>query len=231
MSVSEKLQQIAENEQRVYDAGKRAERNNFWEIYQNGGKRTVWTNAFTGVFSKTGAGGWTDETYNPIYPIIIGNENLANPETISAYATQMYYYNGNITDTKVDIYVYIGDLNSTFNRSFNLKTIRKLVLGYDNVKFSYTFALCEQLQNITFEGVIANSISFADSPLLTTGAEGETTNSVQSIINALMTITDGVPRTIQFHQAVRDKLTPTQEDTIVNVKKWTLLPARTETAE
>ena len=94
------------------------------------------------------------------------------------------------------------------------------------------------LRNITIEGKLGKSFQIKDSSKLTTGAEGEfmpdgvtPSNSVQSIIDALMTITDEVPRTIQFHQAVRDKLTPTQEDTIVNVKKWTLLPARTVTAE
>lgn len=71
--------------------------------------------------------------------------------------------------------------------------------------------------------VIGNSIKFTSAEL--------TAESVTSIIDTLMTITDDVARTIQFHQDVRDKLTPTQEDTIVNVKKWTLLPARTVTAE
>ena len=41
MSIAEKLQQIAENEQNVYDAGKKAQYDEFWDNYQNKGNRTL----------------------------------------------------------------------------------------------------------------------------------------------------------------------------------------------
>jgi hypothetical protein len=81
------------------------------------------------------------------------------------------------------------------------------------------FQDCLALTDIEFaEGTIPVSISFANSPLLSEA-------SVQSIIDGLMTITDGVARTITFHQGVRNNLTSEQENEIVNVRKWTLLPA------
>lgn len=115
-----------------------------------------------------------------------------------------------------------------------LETIDKLILSENTYLNKVEFNGCTNLKNITIEGSIGKTISFKDCSLLTTGATGETTNSVQSIIDALITITDGVARTIQFHQDVRDKLTEEQELTITGTaeqggKGWTLLPARTVT--
>ena len=46
MSIAEKLLTIAENEQRVYDAAKRAENKAFWDMVTNNNTRTAYTMAF-----------------------------------------------------------------------------------------------------------------------------------------------------------------------------------------
>lgn len=46
MSIAEKLTTIAENEQKVYDAGKQVGEGVFWDNYQNNGKRTNYSYAF-----------------------------------------------------------------------------------------------------------------------------------------------------------------------------------------
>ncbi len=62
MSIAEKLTTIAENEQKVYDAGKKAEYDAFWDNYQDNGKRTDYANGFTG-YGK----GWNNNNFYPKY--------------------------------------------------------------------------------------------------------------------------------------------------------------------
>lgn len=61
MSIAEKLTTIAENEQRVYKAGKQKEWSNFWDDLQKNGTRTDYSSAFYGA--------WTEKTFKPKYPI------------------------------------------------------------------------------------------------------------------------------------------------------------------
>ena len=62
MSIADKLTTIAENEQKVYDAGKKAEYDRFWDAYQNKGKKTSYQYGFCG---------WTDEAFKPKYDMIL----------------------------------------------------------------------------------------------------------------------------------------------------------------
>ena len=65
MSIAEKLQTIAENERKVYNAGMQAEYERFWTEYQKDpynkiGNRYDYNSAFRG-------GVWNDEIYKPIW--------------------------------------------------------------------------------------------------------------------------------------------------------------------
>ena len=68
MSIAEKLTTIAENEQKVYDAGVEqgkqagADYARFWDVFQANGTRTSYLYGFSGM-------GWNDVTYKPRYPI------------------------------------------------------------------------------------------------------------------------------------------------------------------
>jgi len=70
MSVAEKLKQIAENEQRVYDAGEKkgieTEYDRFWDKYQENGAKEYYRYAFAGA-------GWNNETVKPKYDIVPTN--------------------------------------------------------------------------------------------------------------------------------------------------------------
>ncbi len=231
MSLAEKLQTIAENEQRVFDAGKavgkQAEYDTFWTIYQTSGKRSDYRYAFSNH-------GWNNITYNPKYPVVPVSaegmyflsslDEIANVDTSKlTSAPKMFYYAkakalGEMNLSKcTNLEYWCSDAKS-------LVSIDKIISSEITAWHNTSFDRCTALTHVIFEGTIGKSISFSDSPLLTTGAEGETTNSVQSIIDALMTITDGVARTITVHQTVRNKLTPAQENEI-KIKKWTMVPA------
>lgn len=79
MTISEKLTAMAENQQRVYDAGYakgqaeadteaaynegvQAEYDRFWDAYQHNGNRTDYQHGFRGI-------GWSDENFYPKYDI------------------------------------------------------------------------------------------------------------------------------------------------------------------
>lgn len=145
------------------EVGRQEERNHFWSVFLNYGQPKTYQHAFSN--SR-----FTDGIYNPNYPIrCIGG--------ISVCAQYMFYASG-LTDTKVEIIIENGrTLNNTFANSKELHTIRKITLLGESA-FSNTFNGCEALENITFEGVISNDISFADSHLLTKA-------SITNIINCL----------------------------------------------
>lgn len=137
----------------------------FWDSFQNYGDRKDYRFAFA-------YNGWNDECFDPKYPI--GKEN----KTATQYVKSVFEYNGLITDIKSDI-IAVNTSNTTdrlFAGCTSLITIRKLKLG-KNATFSGWFQGVNKLQNITIEGSIDVTISFAWSPL--------SKDSIYSVINAL----------------------------------------------
>ena len=139
----------------IVQYGREEERQAFWEQLQVGGTRTAYPYAFA-------YGAWTDDIYNPIYPIKLSG---------AAYP----YYLSKITDTKVDI-IATGSITGAFQGSA-LKNIRKLIVT-EATNFSVAFQNCADLENITFEGVIGNSIDFRQCKKLSA-------DSINSIITHL----------------------------------------------
>jgi hypothetical protein len=84
MSIADKLQTIAENEQKVYDKGfeigkreglrdgleigKQVEYDAFWDNYQQNGNRTEYMYGFAGIC-------WNSEKYKPKYPIVLNHRS------------------------------------------------------------------------------------------------------------------------------------------------------------
>lgn len=171
----------------------------FWDVFQDYGNRIDYKNAF--------ANGWTDENYNPKYPIICGSGNTAS---------NMFAYNENITDTKVDIDTSaVTALTNIFNGCKQLRTIKKLIVGSLITTTSSAFANCNTLENITLEGEISINISFYHSSKLSDA-------SIQSIINCLADLTGKTTQTLTLHATVGANLTDTQK-AIVTAKNWTLV--------
>lgn len=213
MSIADKLTTIAENVQKVYDAGKAAggggsgyeegfadgkldERDSFWDTFQNKGKRDDYQRAFYNTF-------WNDTTYNPKYPIACNNGTTA--------ANNMFD-TARITDTKVPITITDGYSDSTFVRCMQLVTIQKLILN--NVgRFQSTFTGCSKLQNITIEGSIDVNFNISATAVLTNA-------SVQSIIDHLKDLTGETTQTLTFHTNV--KIT-TNQINAAKGKNWTVV--------
>lgn len=223
MSIAEKLQKIADNEQRVYDAGlnkgkalggydegAKAERQAFWNVFQNKGDQRDYFWAF-------GNNKFDNNTYNPIYPLncLVNGEQSSNC---------MYRENKKLTDTKVEIIASTKNVTYCFLNASALETIRKLTV-YETTVFTQTFDGCESLKHINFSGTIGKSISFKSSPYLTTGKEGEIldgepSNSVQSIIDHLADLTGKTKQTLTLNTQVK-----VSEEQIakINSLNWSLV--------
>lgn len=151
MSIAEKLTTIAENEQKVYEAGKGQGVNEWFAEYQHNGD----FGAYNYRFCK-----WTDELYKPVYPIKSND------------STGMFCYS-TITDTIVPITIKERDTSTCrdiFNYCSRLRRIPKLIIEHlptqtSRPHYSEWFYKCKSLEEITIVGKIKSSISFAYSPL------------------------------------------------------------------
>lgn len=193
MSLAEKFETIADS---VYEKGKEKERSDFWDGFLSGGLNISFSFAYAA---------WKDAIYNPTRPIIV---------TYYMYYNSLFYL-GVLTDTKVDIDVSGCNNTATgvFGRS-KLKTIRKIIVS-EKTTYGTWFTQCSDLENITFEGVIGNDLSFADSPLLT----------VESMLNIFGCLRDnkasGATNTITLGATNLNKLTDAEKAIATN-RGWTL---------
>ena len=182
-----------------HENGLHAERQIFWNAYQQNGGRTNYAYAFY-------QNGWTDETYHAIHPI-----------QASGACGYMYAYSA-ITNTLVPITV-IHKTSTALFRDSAIQTIPSLTVSSECV-FTNWFHNCSELTNITFteESVIGNNINFSFSPKLTK-------NSLLNIINTLADKSDdtsGEDFVCSFGTENLNKLTAT-EIAIATEKGWSLV--------
>lgn len=164
-----------------FEAGKQAEYDAFWNDIQDNGNRDEYSYGFLR---------WGSEYIRPKYKVIptvaSGASNTfyrcLNLKKIEAqyfdfsqkpYGTgygQGYNYTFGLCTNLEEIEDIGLTAQSTCEYAFTsdtkLKTIAKLGSN-ENTIFTGAFGYCSALENITFEGVIGQSISFAQSPLLT----------------------------------------------------------------
>lgn len=196
MSIAEKLTTIADNQQAVFDAGIKSEYDRFWDLHQDYGKPTGYSNKFFA---------WKAANYKPKYPIIV----TANSSSQSCFA-----YCG-ITDTLVDITFSKGcDVQYFFQQCTSLKTVRKITCDKTS-KLTSLFYNCSALTNVTFEGEIGYGFRVSYSSAITH-------DSLMSIINHLYDYSsEGGTYTMTFGATNLAKLTDA-EKAIATQKGWTL---------
>jgi hypothetical protein len=74
MSIADKLLRAKEDYDRVFEAGKKAEWDAFWDAYQDYGNRVQYPNAFYM---------WDDTYFKPKYPIRLGTITVSETESSS----------------------------------------------------------------------------------------------------------------------------------------------------
>ncbi len=198
MDIAQKTLQLKNDFDEVYEAGKKSQYDEFWDNYQSHGERKDYNYAFQSTC-------WTDETYNPKYPIIANS------------ITNMFVSNKNITDTKVPIDIRGCTLNNTFAYS-GLVTIREIIVD-ETTKISSApsgFTGVYNLVNIKFTGVWA----CGDMPDFTY-SHYLSKESIESIINVLSTETAGFTVTLS-KRAKETAFTEEEWNMLIAEKpKWT----------
>lgn len=228
MTTAERLTTIAENQQKVYDAGKQSEYDRFWDAYQQNGQRKDYAGAFSGD-------GWNNDWFKPKYNMIVQGR-----------ATGMFQYSlfeGDLAKHLEDLGVRLDTTKATAMHSFMtsapkitrcpeinttsagaamsslfsycsaLVTIDKMVVNAKNT-FASTFQSCFALANLTIEGEVAASIDLKSCPL--------SKDSILSVFNALSTTKTGQTATFQ-KAAVNAAFTNEEWDALVATKKnWTI---------
>ena len=162
------LDQMAEGVAEVYEAGKKSQYDEFWDAYQDYGKRSVYEFAFAGK-------GWTNETFKPKYDLILDG---------GVYCTQMFH-SSLITDLigileaqnirldtygcknvgqmfqsslipiipPIDFTTATGATNYAFGSS-SIITIQKLKVSESTNFMQYAFHNATSLEEIDIEGTI-----------------------------------------------------------------------------
>lgn len=211
MSIAEKLTTIAENELKVYEAGKQAgkqeEYDAFWDGLQNYGNRTNYSRAFFTC-------GKLDDWFYPKHDM-----NTSSAQEM---------FRGATCSTTFDLAQRLEDCGVVMDTS--QCTTAQMMFAYCNIKrlptldFSsisntsgtyLTFAGCYYLEDVRFSGTTYYALDFS-------GSSNLSTESVQSIIDHLADLTGQTAQTLTFHADVGAALTDEQKAAITE-KNWTLV--------
>lgn len=201
MSVATDLQQIAENVPLVYAAGKRDQKDEFWEAFQDGGNRTNYQYGFAG-------NGFTDEILHPKYQIPTISENNDG--------RYMFVYNSVVTAITFPLSFSATINQGVFSNATNLVTISSLTVT-QNVAFTSWFQRCSSLQNLTFGGTIGNSIDLSACVVLSV-------TSAKSVLSHLSA--SGSDKTVTFASAIQSAVEADEEATTLittaQANGWTI---------
>lgn len=213
------------------DKGKTQAWNDFWDIYQTNGTRTVYAYAFVGQ-------GWTDETFKPKYDIIAsGNGNWMFEGTKITNLKQLLKDCGVVLDTGKCValsesFAYCnyaglthvptidarntGSFRYVFCNDRHLVEVEKIILKDDGSQdLTAVFGGCNNLEHVVFEGVIGQNLSCSVSSKLSH-------DSLMSIINHLKDYSGTEEtRTLTLHATAKARLTEA-EIAIATEKGWTV---------
>lgn len=205
MTTAEKLRTIAENEQKVYEAGRKSQYDEFWDALQKNGTRTDYYYGFSGY-------SWTAETFKPKYDIrgvrfqstffvtntfygslidILNECGVVLDTSQATQITTLFGYSGLSDIPHIDCSglttLSIGDM---FNNCAYLKKIEKITLKEGVYFGTNAFNACRSLEEIEFAGVLStNNVNLQWSTKLNKA-------SIVSLIRILSTSTTGLTITL-----------------------------------
>lgn len=245
MSIADKLTTIAENTQKVHEAGKKAEHDAFWDSYQHKGARTNYP-----AYSFYGEGFDFDNFY-PKYDIKPNGTCLylfyaweKSGRNIKGSLKQRLEECGVVLDTSnvtnfshafnysrfneiptINCLNFGANTSSLFSNDWGaLITIEKLIVN-EAVTYKSWFVNSNNLTNITFEGTIGQSIDFQYSKKLSKA-------SIDNIAIALSTTASGMTLTLskdavnaayETSEGAKDGSTSAAWSAIVNSRtNWTI---------
>lgn len=239
MSIAEKLTTIAENQQRVFDAGSKDE----WDKFTDSNNRRFYEYAF----ARSGY-----EYIRPPYKLISTSRSLymfeyctklksvekdyfdlsgiATNNTASNTSSMYYTFRGcSSLEVLEDIGIPPNAYYNTFAGCGKLHTVEVMRCA-KNMTYTNPFYGCTSLTDIKFVGEIGNNITFADCANLSyeslTAPEEEVNGEMRKgLIYALYDfVSNGetTTRTLTLHPTVKAKLTE-EDEAFITGKGWTLL--------
>lgn len=215
------------NSEAVFEAGKKAEYDAFWDAFQENGNRASYVYGFAG-------NGWSENTFIPKYDIrptnaanIFSGSGIKNLKSLLEKAgvvldmsntTALSYFMQYSQTTHIPVLDLrnVANLSYLFLGNSVLVYIEKIILKDDGSQTfgTYSFNNNPNLEELRIEGIIGqNGLSFAQSTKLSH-------DSLMSIINALQTKTSGT-WTVTLGATNLAKLTDT-EKAIATERGWTL---------
>jgi hypothetical protein len=229
MSIADKLTEIAENVPKVYEAGKQAEYDAFWDAYQNYGNRTNYYVAFFGSERTY----WNNNSFKPKYPIRPTNaNNMLSNSGISGDLTEFAeidFSRATIVSNALsnnDYITRVGVLDlrkvNTANISLiagndRLITVDEIIFKDDGTQYAnesgFALTSCYNLKNLKITGKINFLFNAQYSPL--------TKDSITSVINALYEGSTGLTAT--FKKTAKEAAFTADEwaALIANKTNWT----------
>ena len=175
MTLDEQYASIEEKIPKVFDAGKKAEHDHFWDVFQQNGERVDYRYAF--------AQQWTNEIFKPKYDIkptnaerLFFNSGVTQSGLDAAIASGIYFDFSKATnmsyafssmrlkkitfDISLESCTTSASTGTLFGVSPMLTAIKKIILKSDgSTPFgSNMFNQLDKLADITFEGVIGKAL-------------------------------------------------------------------------
>lgn len=176
--IGPKLITVTENEQKVYEAGKTAEWNAFWDVMQSNGDRTQYISSQNRGFGPY----WNDTNFKPKYDIkpsgssggvfsyckvndlksclAFNNVKIDLSACTSAY--QFFAYAWLTTVGEIDLSVMpSGNAHALFQGNDFLKSVDLLNVGERAMFDAYVFQRCSSLVDIRFAGTIKGNLNMS----------------------------------------------------------------------
>lgn len=178
MSIATDLQTIAENTPKVYEAGKKAQYDAFWDALQNYGNRRSYNFAF---FSAEGL--WSDENFRPKYDLVIkggsddtfyglsnitkfkkgyyGEEDLQIDTSEMTSANWFFFNMTNLVELPTLDFTNVTASAGAFSGCTNLAKLHLIVSEKTvfSAKSSTTFNNCKSLIDLKITGIIASDLT------------------------------------------------------------------------
>lgn len=183
MNIAEKLTKIAENEEKVYEAGKEKAKLDFWDRFSSQDIGSAVSDNYSFAFAGPR---WHQELIDQIpYGLLLGN------------CTQMFYYNENVFDLskfpRGNQKTY--NWRAMFQNASNLHTLWELDFSHTLTELTETFQNCNSLSNLTVVAEsIPRTIDFQWCPL--------TKKSITSVVGGLRSDVTG--QTCTFNKTAKE---------------------------
>ena len=168
MSITNNVARAKTDYDEVYEAGKQAQYDEFWDAFQQNGSRRDYKYGFAGV-------GWRNDTLYPKYSMVVDNANYmfqqcnfsgSLKERLDECGVELTFKTGSFTSAFVDFggctELPLIDLSlstfpgATFQSMKKLHTLPIILPTAEKVNWNSTFNSCIALVNLSLTGKIYN---------------------------------------------------------------------------